>query len=197
MNKAIVTPVGRTSFLKVFKAEPNMSNTKNVFSLKLLLPKDSNMDWIQNAWDEVALGEFKTKTPSGLRPLYSKGNPFDDKGAIMDGDWKYNSVDMDKRPTYESYKGMWVIGFTAPEERPPIIVDAAKNEIFNQGELASGDFVKCVVELSSYTSKKFKTAQISFTLKTAQKIRDGERFGGGMSSDAALDMLSDTSIDDI
>lgn len=190
MNKAIVTPVGRTSFLKVFKAEPNMNGTANVFSMKLLIPKDASMDWIQNVWDEVCLGEFDRKSPSGLRPLYAKGNPYDDKGAIMDGDWKYDSVDVDKRDAYAAYKGMWVIGLNAPESKPPMVVDEDKNEILNTNDLQSGDYVRCVVELSSYMSKKFKTPQVSLLLKVVQKDRAGERFGGGMSTDSALDLLS-------
>lgn len=196
-NTAIVTPVGKTSFLKVFKAEPNMNGTANLFSLKLLLPKETNMDWIKTKWEEVCMDEFKTKTPGGLRPLFSAGNPFDDKGAIMDGDWKYDNTPVEKKDTYESYRGCWVFGLNAPEAKPPMVVGADKVEIMNQGDLQSGDYVRCVIELSSYTSKKYRTPQVSITLKVVQKDRTGERFGGGMASSTALDMLSSAAIDDI
>lgn len=198
-NKALVTPVGRTSFLKVFKAEPNMNNTANIFSLKLLIPKDADMNWITAPWTQVCLDEFGVASPANLRPLFSKGNPFDDKGAIMDGDWKYDNTPVDKKDAYEAYRGMWVIGLNAPENKPPAVVDENKVEIVNQADLQSGDYVRCVIELSSYTSKKFRTPQVSITLKAVQKDRAGERFGGGMSTDTAVDMLTggDDALDNI
>ena len=192
-NKTLVTPVGQTSFMKVYKAEPNMAGTKNVFSCKLLFPKTMDMSWIKNAWDAVCMEEFGTLTPPGIRPLFSAGNPFDDKGAIMDGDWKYNSVAEGKKETYEAYRGMWVMGFTSDEGAPPAIVDEHKNEIINQAEFQSGDYARAAIELSSYTSKKFKSANVSVKFGALQKDRTGERFSGGMSTDRALEMFEDGS----
>jgi len=188
-NARIVTPEGRTSFMKVFKAEPNMNNTANVFSTKLLIPKSTNMTWITQAWKKLCQEEFGSATPSGLRPLFSKGNPFDDKGAIMDGDWKYNNVAEDKKEIYETYQDNWVVGLNAPEIKPPAVVDENKQDIINQADFQSGDYARCVIELSAYTSRKFRTPQISIRLVVIQKTRTGERFSGGMSTDAGKDML--------
>lgn len=174
-----------------------MNGTKNVFSLKLLFPKDTDMGWIRNAWDKACLEEFGTKSPSGLRPLFAVANPYDDKGAIMDGDWKYNSVNDDKKELYESYRGMWVMGFTVDENQPPTVVDEQKNEILNQSEFQAGDYARVVMELSSYMSKKFKTSQVSIRFNVVQKMRDGERYAGGMSTEASLDMLGDAPKEDV
>ena len=190
-NIRLVTPVGRLSFAKIYKAEPNMAGTANVFSLKLLFPKSMNMDWIKNAWEKAAMEEFGTTSPNGLRPLFSAGNPFDDKGAIMDGDWKYNSMSEDKKDTYESYRDHWVMGFTAEESQPPTIVDENKVEILDQSLLQSGDYARVVMEVSAYTSKKFRSPNISIRFNVIQKDRAGERFSGGMSKDTAMDMLGD------
>lgn len=190
-NKSLVTPVGRVSFLKIYKAELNMAGTASVFSCKLAFPKTMDMSWIQNAWDGVAMEEFKTKSPGGLRPLFSAGNPFDDKGAIMDGDWKYDSVAPDKKDLYEPYRGMWIMGFTAPEGTPPAVVDENKNEILDQSQLQSGDFARCAIELSSYISKKFKTANISIKFGAIQKDRTGEHFAGGMSAEKAISLFDE------
>ena len=201
-NKKIVTPTGRTSFMKVYVAESNMAGTAKVFSTKLLFPKDMDMSWIQNAWNKVCQDEFGTTTPPGLRPLFSAGNPFDDKGAIMDGDWKYDNVDPDKQDMYEAYRGHWVMGFTAPETTPPAVVDENKAEILDQSTFQSGDYARIACELSSYVSKKFKTPQVSIKFAAIQKVRDGERYAGGMGKEQAVQMFDDiepttTSVDDL
>lgn len=196
-NVKLVTPEGRTSFMKIYKAEPNMNGTKNVFSTKLLFPKDMDMGWIKDAWTKACMEEFGTANPSGCRPLFSAGNPYDDKGAIMDGDWKYGAVPEDKKEMYESYRGMWVMGFTVDENQPPTVVDENKIEIINQADFQSGDYARIVCELSSYISKKFKTPQVSIRFNVVQKMRDGERFSGGMSTEASLDMLGDVKVNDL
>lgn len=190
-NVKIVTPTGRTSFMKVYNAEPNMSGNANVFSLKLLFPKDMDMGWIKNAWAKACTEEFGNAAPTGLRPLFSVGNPYDDKGAIMDGDWKYGAVAEDKKELYESYRGHWVMGFTVGEAHPPTVVDEHKEEILDRSQFQSGDYARVVCELSSYIAKKFRTPQVSIRFAVVQKMRDGERFSGGMSKDTALEMLGD------
>ena len=170
---------------------PNMNETKNIFSLKLLFPKDMNMDWIKNAWAKAAQEEFNNPAPYNLRPLFSAGNPYDDKGAIMDGDWKYGVIPEEKKDQNESYRGMWVMGFTADELHRPMIVDENKNEVLDPSTFQSGDYARVVAELSSYTSKQFKTPQVSIRFSVVQKIREGEHFSGGMSKETALNMLGD------
>ena len=190
-DKKLVTPTGRTSFMKVYEAETNMAGTAKVYSLKLLFPKEMDMSWIENAWKHVCREEFGSENPRGLRPLFSAGNPYDDKGAIMDGDWKYNNVDGDKKEMYEAYRGHWVMGFTVPESNPPAVVDENKNEILDQGSFQSGDYARVAIQLSSYMSKKFRNPQVSIRFGAVQKVRDGERFGGGISQDQAVNMFDE------
>ena len=187
-NVRFVTPEGRTSFMKVYAPEENLAG-KSVYSLKLLIPKSVNMNWIASKWKDACQEEFGTPSPPWLRPLFSAGNPFDDKGAIMDGDWKYENVDEDKKEMYEDYRGHWVMNFSSPADKKPKVVDADKNEILDQSEFQSGDYARVVGEISTYVSRKLKTKQASVNFKVVQKTRDGARFGGGMSTDAALDML--------
>ena len=190
-NVRIVTPEGRTSFLKVFTPELNMKGDKKIFTTKILFPKSESMKWLSDAWQKACLEEFGSPNPTGLRPLVSKGNPFDDKGAVMDGDWKYEAVPDDKKELYESYRGHWVMGFSADEQYPPVVCDPDKNEILDQSEFQSGDYARIIMELSSYTSKKFRTPQVSVKFILIQKTRSGERYGGVVDKTAALSMLGD------
>jgi len=187
-NVRFVTPEGRTSFMKIYEPEPNMKGDLG-YGLKLLIPKSVNMNWITEKWKQACREEFNNPSPSGVRPLFSAGNPFDDKGAIMDGDWKYNNVDEDKQEMYEDYRDHWVMNFWCPANMKPKVVDENKNEILDQSDFQSGDYARVVGEISTYTHKKLRTKQVSVRFKVVQKTRDGERFGGGMSTDAALDML--------
>lgn len=190
-STSLVTPEGRTSFMKVFTAEMGLNTQAGKeFSVRLIIPKMQNMAWIQEAWDKVVAEEFGT-VPARLRPLFSAGDPFDDKGAILDGDWKYANVAADKQDMYEAYRGSWIIGFKAKEAYPPAVVDELKNEILNQAQFQSGDYARCVIELSSYMGKKPAVPQVSIKLVAIQKMRDGERFSGGISTDSALSMFGD------
>lgn len=190
-NALYKTPEGRTSFMKIFKPEMNFNETGKEYSLRLLIPKSENLSDLKDLWNGLAEEVFDRKDIKRLRPLFSSGDPFEDKGAIVDGDWKYENVDDDKKGTYEAYKGCWVLTAKCQDKFPPAIVDAHKQEIMSEADFASGDYAIIVIEISGYLNKKLKSPQMSVRLKAVQKTREGERFSGGSSSGAALDMFDD------
>lgn len=189
-NISLVSPVGRTSFMKIYQPDFTFDKKSKEFSVTMLFPKDMSMAWIQDAWDKVAIEEFGSADKVN-RPLFSAGNPFDDKGAIVDGDWKYNNADEPKKPLYEAYRGHWAMRFKSAEGKPPVIIDENKIEIINPADFQAGDYARIAMDLSSYRSKVYRNNNISVNFLVIQKDRVGERFSGGMSKEAALSMFDE------
>ncbi len=190
-TKTYITPKFRCSFMNVFKAVPNMSNTANEYNVTALIPKDADLSGLKQAWDDVAKEEWG-KIPPRLRPLYSRHK--DDKGMLGDGDRKYAEADAEKQESYDAYRGCYTANLKSAETKPPKVVDANKDEIINVADFKSGDYARAVLELSSYDHKQWGP-QVSVKLLVIQKLADGPAFGGGVSTAAALDMLDPAEVD--
>ena len=190
-STTVVTPIGRTSFMKVYEPQQSM-NGEMEYSLRLLVPKDDkDMKRLKDAWERVCLEEFRTPDPPGCRPFLSASDPYDDKGWIMDGDWKYNNTPDEKKDMYAAYQGHWVVSAKAKADYPPKVVDENKEEILDRSTFQSGDYARCVLELSAFTNKKLRRPVVSVKLLVVQKTGDGERFGGGVSPERAMAALDD------
>ena len=188
-NRTIVTPEGRLSFPHIYEPSEDLAGNL-VYSLTLLIPKnaDPGIAVLKQAWDACLEEEFGSTDVPDMRPFLSK-KPKEDKGWIKDGDEKYAATPADKKPEREYLRGMWIVPVKTPEEKKPLVVDENKNEIMDKSLLQGGDYIRCVLELSAYTNKKLRSPQLSVRLVVVQKTKTGKRFGGGVSADAALEML--------
>jgi len=191
-SRTILTPEGRCAFMHVF--EPSTDPFGGVsYSVRLMFPKTMNMAWIEDAWKAVCIEEFKTATPPGLRPLYSK-DPEQDKGFIQDGDLRYQTAPIEKKPLYEAYRENWIVPLKTSPEAPPAVVGPDKVEIVDRSAFASGDYARAVIEVSAYTMKRLSKPMVSVRLRAIQKTRDGERFSGGVSASQAVEMLDEVAV---
>ena len=196
-NKVVVTDEARLSYPHLFRPAPDLQGNP-CYSANLLMDADG-VKKLKAIWDEVVTEEFGEPNPPGLRPFLSK-NPAEDKGWVKSGDQKIEMAKPEKRPQLEYLRGLYVVPIKAAPERKPKIVDQNKQEIMDVSELQGGDYVRAVLEMSAYTDK-FQRPQVSVRVVVVQKTRDGERFGGGVSPNEALDLLdggtSSASLDDL
>lgn len=196
-STVMASKVGRTSFMDVFESVDNYNKDGKVYQVTMLFPKSESMDWLQDKWDEVSKdcwpnGE-KDGTFKRLRPLFSAGDPFDDKGAVIDGDWKYgNNVKEDKKSLYESYRGNWLVSFKVKDDGQPWnpvpqVVGEDKSPLAPT-DFVSGNNAIVVFELSAFEANG-RPIMGALKLRVIQRQPGGEPFSTGVSTSAAMDLL--------
>jgi hypothetical protein len=171
-GKAFTTPIGRVSFPYVFeRAKALEPGKEGKYEITLLIPKSEDISVIRASMENVAKEAFGAKF-QGLDNL--KHPPIrdgDDKGA---GD-----------PAF----GHWVI--RAKTSKRPLVVDGSRTRIEQKEQLYGGAFGRINVTPASYSLPT--SWGVTLYLNAVQKVRDGERFGGGdVNAEAAFEALSDS-----
>lgn len=182
MSRKIVTGKVRFSFCNVM--EPKAVNGGDPkYSVTLLIPKSDTktMGLIKEAMAE-AREEFCKK--NGASALPAKPN-----NTLHDGDGTRDSGD----PYGPECKGCYVI--TVNNKQKPTVVDAFRNEITDPAEVYSGCYGRAAIEFYGYNTNGKKG--ISASLKSIQKLSDGEPLGGTRgSADDFDDDFQDEADDD-
>jgi hypothetical protein len=165
----VVSPVGRVSFPKVYKAEA-FEDQQPKFSCSLLLKKkadtqkdDEGLKLLRRALHAAKVkqwGDDPKKWPKGLL------NP------ISDGDEK---EDLD------GYPGHWVVA--ASNKHRPEVVDGNLEPIPEEtDEFYAGCFARMALRAYAWEFKSQKGTVlkrgVSFSLESIQKHAEGERFSG-------------------
>lgn len=166
---------GRTSFMNVFAAKMNRLSGNEEFSVDILIPKGTDMAEFTAAVNAAMMKKFRKI----IRPKYD---------LIKDGEEKRTSAG----EPVEGYAGHWYL--VAKSRRKPKVLDGLKNEITDPFSFASGDYANVLVNVYGYDNRGNKG--VSCKLLTIQKTRDGERFGGGISTRAAVAFFRDETPDD-
>lgn len=177
--KRVVTPVGRVSFPKVYKAEA-FEDQAPKFSCTLLFKKNTDLTPLKKALHAAKVelwGEDKNDWPKGLT------------SPIKDGDEK---EDLD------GYEGMYYL--TAANKLKPDVVDRALEPIAEESdEFYAGCMARMAIRAYAWEFKNKKghvmKRGVSFSLENVQKIGEGERFSGRQKANEVFDRIEENDSD--
>lgn len=159
----VVTGKVRFSYAHVWEPVAINEDQKKKYSVSILVPKTekktlSRLEEAVQAALEEGKGKFGGKTPKNW------------KHPLRDGD--------EERPEDENYAGMMF--FNANSDRAPGIVDANLDPIIDKDELYSGCYGRASVNFYAFNTSGNKG--VACGLNNLQKLEDGERLGGTVSS---------------
>ena len=154
MNKHFVFQDVRMLYPAIVRPKAKYGGDGEEYSLVMLVPK-SNKKLLKKflAHYNSMVNEEFGKKPAGLRPAI--GKPME-KAVLKDGDDKYNSVEIDKRPNYEAYQGNYFCNLSIDATVGKIeAIDADRQPIMAQEQIPSGAYGHVVCECSTYKSPKW------------------------------------------
>lgn len=156
----VLTPEFRVSYPHVFKAQSPKETDKKKFSITMLFPKDTDMKKLSEAMKQAKIAAFgpdKSEWPDDLQT------------PVNDGDAAKN----EEKP---GYAGHWIIKATSNEDTKPFIADENGDEIIDASKFYAGCYARA--HLLATTWEYMGKRGVMFILDGAQKMRDGEPFGG-------------------
>ena len=153
-------------------AEPRSINGgKPVYGMRIIVdPTDPDAKIIDKAIVEVATTQWKDKADAVLDMLYDKGRVAYLKKA-------YRNL---KGEVYKGFDGMYSLGASSPQDKPPTCFDEYGKELDAAGirrKLYSGCYAHVKVEL--YPLLRDDGNRISCAVLGVVFAADGEAFGGG------------------
>jgi len=157
-GEKMTTPTGRVSFPYVFeKAKSLEAGKEGKYEITLYIPKTEDISALRKNLEKVAKEAFGAKFVS----LDKLKHP-----PIKDGD--------DKDPSDPAY-GHWII--RAKSAKRPVVVDASRTPVESKDALYGGCYGRINITPASY---QIPTGWgVTLYLNAVQKVKDGERFGGG------------------
>lgn len=173
----VITPMGRVSFPKVFKAEAFEDQQPKFSCILLFDKKKTDISELRKRLFRAKVdqwGEDKKKWPKGLL------------GPISDGDEKED---------LEGYKGMWVV--SASNKHRPRVVKKVDGEIVDIEEDTDEFYAGCYARMAlrafawEFKSKKGTVLKrgVSFSLENVLKVAEGARFSGKQSAEEAFENI--------
>lgn len=169
-GEKMTTPTGRVSFPYVFeKAASLEAGKEGKYEITLYIPKSEDISKLRANLEKVAKEAFGAKFQS----LEKLKHP-----PIKDGD--------DKDPSDPAY-GHWII--RAKSAKRPLVVDGSRSPIESKEAIYGGCFGRINITPASYA---IPTGWgVTLYLNAVQKVKDGERFGGGgVSAEEVFEALS-------
>lgn len=157
-GEKMTTPTGRVSFPYVFeKAKSLEAGKEGKYEITLYIPKSEDISKLRANLEKVAKEAFGAKFQS----LEKLKHP-----PIKDGD--------DKDPSDPAY-GHWII--RAKSAKRPVVVDASRSPVESKEAIYGGCYGRINITPASYA---IPTGWgVTLYLNAVQKVKDGERFGGG------------------
>ena len=166
-TKVVTGPETRLSYAHIWEPKTNNGSDPK-YSVSLIIPKNDT-----KTVDAIKLA-IKAAYDEGLSKLKGNGKTAPAISAIKqplrDGDAE--------RPDAEAYAGCFFMN--ASSKNQPQIVDKQVQPILDQSEVYSGCYGRVSVNIYAFNSNGNKG--IACGLGNIQKIRDGERLGGGPTS---------------
>lgn len=175
-GEKMTTPTGRVSFPYVFeKAKSLEAGKEGKYEITLYIPKSEDISKLRANLEKVAKEAFGAKFQS----LEKLKHP-----PIKDGD--------EKDPSDPAY-GHWIV--RAKSAKRPVVVDGARSPIESKDALYGGCYGRINITPASYA---IPTGWgVTLYLNAVQKVKDGERFGGGgVSAEEVFEALSVDSNED-
>ena len=163
MSTKVVTGKVRFSFCYLFEPQEALGGGDPKYSITLLIPK-SDTATIKKIRDAIAEAREIYCNRNGANALPAKP-----VHTLKDGDGT--------RDNGEEFgpecRGHYVIKVRS--SKPPVVVDAFRNEITNPAEVYGGCYGRASINFFGYNTAGQKG--ISATLLSVQKLHDGEPFG--------------------
>ncbi len=154
MNKHFTFQNIRILYPAILRPKTKYSGDGEEYGFVMLVPKKDRpqLKRFLEHYNSMVKEEFG-KQPAGLRPAI--GKPME-KAVLKDGDDKYNSVDIDKRPNYEAYQGHYFCNLSIDATTGKIdAIDIDNQPILSQEQIPSGAYGHVVCECSCYRSPKW------------------------------------------
>lgn len=152
----VVTTKFRAGFVKVFR--PDEENEK--YGLTMIFDSEKDLNNLKETVKQYI-------SDNGL------------EGKKLEMPWKSGDDKADRDDTYEDLRGKYLVN--TKTKYKPAVVDAQRIPIDDEQEFYSGCYAKAVVSPYKWTYKKREG--ISFNIIAAQKVADGDRFGGSVNPD--------------
>lgn len=169
-SEDVKTPLARAAFTDgLFTPKTNDKGTKS-WQFTLLFPKSENIAALHSAALKAAKEEWGDKAEGWIKDGTIK-NPF------LDGDGKQGKSKKTGEP-HQGFPGHTFIRVQSGEDYRPKLVDRKVLPITSKEELYSGCYVYAVVNAFTWENKE-NGKGISFGVSMVQKVKDGERLGGG------------------
>jgi hypothetical protein len=160
----IKTGMVRFSYVHVFEPSKMDEDSKEKYSVSIIIPKDDKKtlarinDAIEAALEQGKMSKFDGKIPRKYH------NP------LRDGD--------EDREDDEAYEDSYFI--TAKSDRQPGLVDADLQAIMSSDEFYSGCYGRASITFYPYNYNG--TKGIAVGLNNLQKLKDGKHLGGSVTS---------------
>lgn len=183
----------RLGFPKLWRAEKSTDTSKPKYSAHGIIDPNTatgkaNIEAIKAAQKHVAVAQWGDKWQNVVKGLEKNRRSFRDGDAMVN----------DEGDVYSGYSGMKFVAANRSEKQGrPDVRDRQKQPTTEEdGLVYAGCYVDMVVSFFT-TTKKDQGGNGLFASLELIRFRDhGEAFGGGMSSDEALDMLDELDDDD-
>lgn len=159
-SRTVITPEFRAAFANVFQTTKT-PNGQDRYQLTALFEPGENLDALKKLAKEALeakWGTDKSKHPKGLRSPFRKQSEKagDYEGFLDDDDAVFINMATIQQPG---------------------IVDANLKDIIDPKQFYSGCYARA--EVNAYAYDKSGNKGVAFGLNNIQKLRDGERLGGG------------------
>lgn len=155
----VVTGEIRLSYANIFEARAMEEGDTKKFSTAILIPKKDKVTLAKmEKAIEVAKQEGKTKWKGKI--------PATLKLPLRDGD--------EEKPDDDNYAGVMFLNCSSVKR--PKVVDENRNEILDADEVYSGCFARVALNFYPFAGK---SNGIAVGLNAVQKLKDGDRLGGG------------------
>lgn len=190
----IVTNEVRVSYCNLLKPRENKLNGNTEYSAELWIPKSTEkgketLKKIITGMDAAVETKFDKKPAIKKRYAEAKSNFLDSGDAgvsretfhfpIKDADVAVKEDDKTgEEKTLAEFqpecKGHYIVRVKAYEDNPPKIIDGMKNEILDDKEVKSGDYMKISMNAWAFDNQ---SKGVSFFINGGQFIRAGEALG--------------------
>lgn len=164
----LLTPTFRVSFPYLFK-----TNDYGFYTVKMIFDEDTDFSVFEDTLQEV------------IADKWLKGAKKDLMLPLMDGDDA-------NRPELEGKMHM-----NAKSKFQPLIVDRQGVDILDEGELYAGCYARAVIGFYAYENKKVGKAGVSLSLRSIQKVKEGEPFTKFVKASDEFDALDDNGVADL
>lgn len=178
----------RLGFPKLWQADKATEDSKPRYSAHAIIDPETeagkaNLEKIKAALKYVGEKEWGDKWVTIFKNLEKN------RKSYRLGDTHTNS----EGDVYAGYEGMHMVSASRAEHQGrPQTLDRRKNPVVeSDGVIYAGCYVDMVVSFYAVTGKERGGNGIFSSLELVRFRRDGDAFGGGLSSNAARDMLDD------